>query len=58
MRVEQWRIHDNLSSERMFNFCRMLLGGNGTAYNSANTTAAYARVDGENNLPGYFTAPS
>lgn len=50
--------HDNLISERMFNFCSNLRGGNGTAYNLANITAAYARVDGENNLPGYFTAPS
>lgn len=50
--------HDNLISERMFNFCRLLTGGNGTTYNQANITAVYARVDGENNLPGYFTAPS
>jgi hypothetical protein len=36
----------------------MLKGGEGTQYRAANITAEYARVDGENGLPGYFTKPS
>ena len=34
-----------------------LVGGNGTTYDANHTNSLYARVDGENNLPGYFTAP-
>lgn len=35
-----------------------LVGCNGTTYSSSHTNAEYARVDGENDLPGYFTAPT
>lgn len=42
----------------MFLNCTSLLGGNGTTYSSSHTNADYARVDGENGLPGYFTAPA
>lgn len=38
--------------------CTKLVGGNGTTFSSSHTNAEYARVDGENNLPGYFTAPT
>jgi hypothetical protein len=41
----------------MFLYCTSLIGGNGTPYSSAHTNAEYARVDGEDGLPGYFTAP-
>ena len=41
----------------MFNVCTSLVGGNGTHYSSAHINAEYARVDGEDGLPGYFTAP-
>ena len=46
-----------LWSSNMFTSCTALVGGNGTTYNSSHTNAEYARVDGENGLPGYFTAP-
>lgn len=44
-------------SSNMFTRCFHLVGGNGTTYSSSHTDAEYARVDGENGLPGYFTAP-
>jgi surface protein len=47
----------SLNSDSMFSSCTALVGGNGTPYSSAHTTAEYARVDGEDGLPGYFTAP-
>ena len=45
-------------SNNMFLACNSLVGGNGTTYSSSHVTAEYARVDGENGLPGYFTAPN
>lgn len=46
------------SSPYMFLNCNRLVGSNGTTYSSSHTDAEYARVDGENGLPGYFTAPT
>lgn len=46
------------SSADMFKNCSSLVGGNGTKYNSSHIDAVYARIDGENGLPGYFTAPT
>lgn len=45
------------NSSYMFLSCTLLVGGNGTTYSSSHTNGEYARVDGENGLPGYFTAP-
>lgn len=39
----------------VFDNCTSLVGGNGTVYNSKYTRANYARIDGQNNLPGYLT---
>lgn len=50
--------NSSLASANMFAFCTSLVGGNGTTYSSSNVTAEYARVDGENGLAGYFTAPT
>lgn len=47
----------NASGDNVFRRCTSLVGGNGTTYNSSHANADYARVDGENGLPGYFTAP-
>ena len=38
----------------MFSECTSLVGGNGTAYDSAHTDKAYARID-RPGTPGYFT---
>lgn len=50
--------YSSFSSTIMFNNCNALVGGKGTKYNSSHIVAEYARIDGENGLPGYFTAPS
>lgn len=51
-------ITSKLSDSNMFYQSYSLIGGNGTTYSSSHNTAEYARVDGENDLPGYFTAPT
>lgn len=51
-------IRANATSNNMFKDCTSLVGGNGTTYSSSHTNSEYARVDGENGLPGYFTAPT
>ncbi len=42
-------------STYMFLNCASLVGGNGTTYNSSNTSKTYARIDTAS-TPGYFTA--
>ena len=44
------------SSTIMFTGCKNLIGGNGTVFNTNKTDKAYARVDGLDGKPGYFTA--
>ena len=39
----------------MFSGCKSLVGGAGTKYSDVNDDITYARIDGENSLPGYFT---
>ena len=43
------------NSLNMFLDCPKLVGGSGTAYNSSNTDATYAHIDGGTSNPGYFT---
>ena len=43
-------------SSGMFGGSRKLLGGNGTVFNTNKTDKTYARVDGLDGKPGYFTA--
>ena len=44
------------NSEGMFDECVRLTGGEGTALDDDHLDASYARVDGGNSTPGYFTA--
>lgn len=44
------------TSDGMFKDCTSLVGGNGTRFDAENTNAYYARVDGLDGSPGYFTA--
>ncbi|MBR1497401.1 MAG: leucine-rich repeat protein, partial [Oscillospiraceae bacterium] len=44
------------SSSSMFSNCTALAGGAGTTFDSAHTSADYARIDGGAAAPGYFTA--
>lgn len=39
-----------------FNGLTSLVGGNGTAYSNEHIDWTYARIDGKDGLPGYFTA--
>ena len=44
------------NSVNMFGSCQSLVGGDGTTYSYSNPEdKTYARIDGENSLPGYFT---
>ena len=43
-------------SADMFKGCTKLVGGNGTAFDAEKTDIEYARPDGWNDMPGYFTA--
>ena len=44
------------SGEYCFNQCSNLEGGAGTAYDGSEVHATYARIDGGESAPGYFTA--
>ena len=46
-----------VTSQKMFDGCTSLVGGNGTTYNSSHIDATYAHIDVADN-PGYFTAPA
>lgn len=43
------------SNTSTFSNCTNLVGGSGTTFDSNNTTAAYAKIDGGTSSPGYFT---
>ena len=45
-----------IDSRKMFTDCVSLAGGSGTAYHNSHVDQTYARVDGQYDLPGYFTA--
>ncbi len=50
----KWSTDKVKSGDNMFRDCAKLVGGNGTAYNSAHTDYKYARID-KPGQPGYFT---
>ena len=51
---DKWNTSKVNSSNNMFLYCRRLVGGNGTVYNSAYTNAEYARIDTPE-TPGYLS---
>lgn len=51
----QFIIKNGCSASNIFVGCISLIGGNGTTYDSEHIDAEYARIDGKNGLPGYFT---
>ena len=51
-----WKMRSDVRAVDMFAFCSNLIGGMGTAWNSANTNGGYAHVDEGTGNPGYFTA--
>ena len=50
-----WSTEKVTKGSSMFNYCTKLVGGQGTAYKSANTNHKYARIDGGTAAPGFFT---
>ncbi len=46
---------DELSGNGMFASCSNLVGGAGTKWSESKTSAVYARIDGGEENPGYFT---
>ena len=53
---DKFIINSTATSKNMFNGITGIIGGNGTAYDETHVDAEYARIDGLNGLPGYFTA--
>ena len=51
---EQWDMSSVFQSEEMFQDSTKIVGGNGTAYDTAHTNGDYARID-KADAPGYFT---
>ena len=52
---EKWSTANVTSCEDMFKNCNKLVGGKGTVYDAEHIDAAYARIDGGADAPGYFT---
>ena len=47
---------ENATGANMFQDCYSLVGGKGTTFSASHTDAEYARIDGGEEAPGYFTA--
>lgn len=53
---DDWSTNSTISnSDMLFTNCRNLVGGNGTAWDANYVDKSYARPDGDNDQPGYFT---
>ena len=52
---EKFSLEKATSTSEMFNNCRFLVGGAGTAYDPTFIDGTAARVDGGSENPGYFT---
>ena len=52
---DNWTINAVEDSMDMFAYCNSLVGGAETRYDEDHVDAEYARVDGGESLPGYFT---
>jgi surface protein len=52
---DNWNTKAVTSSESMFTNSNNLIGGKGTTYNQGKNDKEYARIDGGENYPGYFT---
>ncbi len=50
-----WSTNNVSSSSSMFSNCALLVGGNNTPFNSSIVDKTYARIDGKDDKPGYFT---
>ena len=52
---ENWDLSNVTNSTKMFAANINIVGGNGTVFNSNYIDKTYARIDGYNDLPGYFS---
>ena len=50
-----WSTEKVIHGDDMFSDCTSLVGGEGTAFDSSHTDYTYARIDGGEENPGYFT---
>ena len=50
-----WGSIENITSDNMFLNCYSLKGCNNTVYDESKTDITYARIDGLDGKPGYFT---
>ena len=50
-----WTTASVTRSESMFERCNNIVGGKGTTFDENHIDASYARIDGGENNPGYFT---
>ncbi|MBQ1629325.1 MAG: BspA family leucine-rich repeat surface protein, partial [Treponema sp.] len=50
-----WGSIENITSYNMFHNCDSLKGGNNTVYDESKRDKTYARIDGLDGKPGYFT---
>ena len=53
---DMFRLNQVPETYKMFRGCTALIGGCGTKYNISEISASYAKIDGGENVPGYFTA--
>ena len=51
----EWSTASVTSGEQMFFLCESLMGGAGTVFSEDHMDYTYARIDGGENAPGYFT---
>ena len=52
---DNWNTDSVESSAAMFSGCKNLLGGKGTKYDDSKIDITFARIDGGEKHPGYFT---
>jgi hypothetical protein len=50
-----WSTAAVTNSDKMFIYCKALVGGQGTTYDADHVDATYAHIDGGASNPGYFT---
>ena len=53
---DKWSTSSVQKSNYMFSTCNKLKGGKGTVFDENYTDASYARIDGGESAPGYFTS--
>ena len=50
-----WKVKSGAETSRMFEHCKNLVGGKGTAYDASHIDGSYAHIDGGESNPGYLS---